>query len=368
MPEVSGEDATHQRGLAHDGQRGHQAPARCRLALERLWYQAAPPPWGLRALSGLFKQLVALRRAAYRRGLLASCRVSCPVIVVGNVVVGGTGKTPLTAWIAQHLHANGLRPGIICRGYRGQSRTWPRRVRTDSDPAEVGDEAVLLARQTGLPVAAGPDRVRSAERLIRDTDCNVLISDDGLQHYRLRRDLEIAVVDGHRRHGNGYMLPAGPLREPVSRLREVDMVVVNGECHRRSEYAMTLSGSVAFSLSGGDHSYGSKRLLKEFVPGPVHAVCGLGNPARFFRHLESHGLEIIAHPFPDHHRFVRSDFDFPGAYPVLMTEKDAVKCRGLGLDGAWSVPVAAHLTSEFRQRFDVFVQMIKGETVKPITD
>ncbi len=304
---------------------------------ERLWYGRSPWSQPLRPLGFLVCLAARLRRWAWRRGLRPVERLPVPVIVVGNITVGGTGKTPLVIWLARYLLEAGMRPGLVSRGYGGRARSWPQQVRPDSDPGVVGDEAILLTRGTGCPMAAGPDRVAAARALLAHHDCDVIISDDGLQHYRLGRDLEIAVVDGIRRHGNRRCLPAGPLREPVTRLDEVDFVVNNGGSGRL-EYPMRLRGERACRLQDP----GQCRRLDSFA-GPVHAVAGIGNPRRFFDLLRSQGLEVIPHPFPDHHRFRRRDLEFGDDLPVLMTEKDAVKCRAFGLDGLWSVAVRAEV-------------------------
>ena len=198
------------------------------LALQRLWYQRSPWILLLLPLSGLFCLLVWLRRKGYALGVFPSYALDVPVLVVGNITVGGTGKTPLVAWIAEYLQTLGYQPGIVSRGYGGKAQHWPQQVRPDSDPVMVGDEAVLLARQCHCPMAVGPDRVATAQSLVEHHQVDIVISDDGLQHYALRRDVEIAVIDGVRRFGTGYCLPAGPLRESMARLKQVDLLVANG--------------------------------------------------------------------------------------------------------------------------------------------
>ncbi len=295
-------------------------------------------------ISLLFGAAVRFRRWLYQRGLRSSAAIPVPVIVVGNISVGGAGKTPLVARLVELLREAGYQPGVISRGYGGQSAEWPRHVVADSDPRQVGDEPVLLARRCRCPMVVGPDRVAAAQTLLASSDCNVIISDDGLQHYRLRRDLEIAVVDGFRRFGNSACLPAGPLREPLSRLREVDFVVGNGAA-RGSEYLMCLRGDTAVNLADPYVS----AALAGFRHGTVHAVAGIGDPGRFFDHLRRAGLRILEHPFPDHHVFCPKDLYFPEDMPVLMTEKDAVKCRLFAPEGCWYVPVSAQLESAFEQ-------------------
>ena len=293
----------------------------------------------------LFGVVARTRRWLYRQGLLRDEAVEVPVIVVGNITVGGTGKTPLVIRLVELLREAGYQPGVVSRGYGGQSTQWPRHVTVDSDPRQVGDESVLLARRCRCPVVVDPDRVAAARALLATYDCNVILSDDGLQHYRLRRDLEIAVVDGFRRLGNLACLPAGPLREPPSRLREVDFVVGNGVA-RGGEYIMSLQGDTALNLADPWVS----SALAGFRRGTVHAVAGIGDPRRFFDHLRHARLRIIEHPFPDHHLFRPEDLQFRPDLPLLMTEKDAVKCRSFALEEGWYVPVDAQLDPEFEEQ------------------
>jgi tetraacyldisaccharide 4'-kinase len=257
------------------------------------------------------------------------------VIVVGNVSVGGTGKTPFVIWLADQLKQRGRSVGIVTRGYRGKAAEWPRAVAPDSDPREVGDEPVLLARRTGCPVVAGPDRAACVDALLAGARLDIVLSDDGLQHYRLGRTFEIAVVDGVRGMGNGLCLPAGPLREPVSRLQDVDAIVVNGGTwgHAGVFRAAAVVTKV-YHLKDG-----TLRTLESFRSEPVHAVAGIGNPQRFFDLLDDADLDVTAHPLEDHAEIglEQLTFDEPGA--VLITEKDAVKCEHLKPDGVWCVVV-----------------------------
>ena len=323
------------------------------------WYEPNPIELLLAPLGWAVALFTVLRRAAYRVGLRRSRQVGCPVVVVGNLAVGGTGKTPLVIAIAKLLTRHGLRVGVVCRGYRGSASRWPRKVRPDSDPGRVGDEAVLLSRRTGGPVAAGVNRIAAARILVRRSRCDVIVSDDGLQHLRLARDVEIVVVDGERRHGNGRCLPAGPLREPLGRLASVDLVVVNGAA-REGELDMQLVAGDATSLSDAQKT----RPLESFRGAPVHAVCGIGHTERFFRTLESHGLTIIRHPFPDHHPFSESEIRFADGAPVLMTEKDAVKCERFADARHWHVPVEAVPSSELEARL-LTVLRERGVAVEP---
>ncbi len=318
---------------------------RDRLApwLEDRWYrQGAPPVW-LRPVAGLFAGAARLRRRAYLNGWKSMQRLAVPVIVVGNLTVGGTGKTPLTIWLVEHLRSAGYRPGVVSRGYgRDQRTAEPIRVAAASDPFAVGDEPVLIARRTGAPVAVAVDRVAAGRALIADGDCDLIVADDGLQHYRLDRDLEILVIDGDRWCGNGYCLPAGPLREPAERAEQVDFVVQRGGAPRAGTYPMTLEGPDAVNLLSGE-----RIPLSRFRGGRVQAIAGIGNPERFFQELRSAGLDIEAKPFPDHFRFRCEDLAPDGRVAVLMTEKDAVKCRAFARPHHWYVPVRARLPAEF---------------------
>ncbi len=313
--------------------------------LQQIWYRTTPPPLALRPLSWLFGLSVQLRRAAYERGWRHSGRLQRPVVVVGNLTVGGSGKTPLVIWLSARLRAEGLAPGIVLRGYGGTAArgSTPLRVEPESDPDVVGDEAVLLRRRTGVPVAVCRQRLRAA-KLLLDAGANVILSDDGLQHLAMARDFEIAVVDAERGFGNGYLLPAGPLREPRQRIEHVDAVVLNGAADSdqalslRSAFRMDLVGNTLVPLGGGD-----PRPLASFAGQRVHAVAGIGNPQRFFSTLRAAGLTVLEHPFPDHHRYRDAQIRFADGLPVLMTEKDAVKCSKLGGADYWFLPVAAQL-------------------------
>ena len=316
--------------------------------LQRMWYQRHPLALALAPLGWLYGVFMRVRRAAYQARLLPRADAGVPVVVVGNVTVGGTGKTPVVIWLARYLATRGWHPGIVCRGYGGSTRSWPQQGRSDSDPRSVGDEAVLLARRAACPVVAcGPARVRAVHELVRHGGCDVVISDDGLQHLGLARNVEIAVVDGVRRNGNGRCLPAGPLREPASRLRSVDLVIANGAA-RRGEFALSLVPGPAVRLDDPRR----RADLAEFAGSTVHAVCGIGNPQRFFAMLQAHGLVLLEHALPDHHRFSARDVEFDDALAVIMTEKDAVKCQRFAGDRHWYVPVTAQLPDAFCTRLE----------------
>lgn len=280
-------------------------------------------------LSWFYQLIMCIRYVCYRCGL---CRVHAfpvPVIVVGNLAVGGTGKTPLTAAIASFYQRRGLKVGLVSRGYGGASKVWPVSVTSDSNPSHVGDEPVMLVAETGCPMVVDPNRPRAVRELLRQHACDVVISDDGLQHYAMSRQLEIAVVDGVRRYGNGRCLPAGPLRESVSRLRRVDAVVCQGE-PLLNEFAMQLTVEAVVSMVDAS----KVTTLSDWEGQTVHAIAGIGYPQRFFALLRAHGLRVIPHAFPDHHPYQQADIQFGDNFPVLMTAKDAVKCQ-LWVDGAY---------------------------------
>jgi tetraacyldisaccharide 4'-kinase len=319
-----------------------------------LWYGSHPLSILLLPLSGVFGLLVSLRRFAYETGMLRRHKLPVPVIVIGNITVGGTGKTPLVIWLVESLRGAGYRPGVVSRGYGGDTARMPQLVTADSDPVAVGDEPVLIAQRAACPVAVAPRRVMAARALIADHDCNVIVSDDGLQHYALERDMEIAVIDGERRLGNGHYLPAGPLREQATRLRRVDIMVVNGKA-LPGECRMQLVGTTTQSLVDAH----VKRDLGEWRDARVHAVAGIGNPARFFDQLRGQGLKVVEHPFPDHHRFRAADLRFGDDLPVVMTEKDAVKCRAFAAPNHWYVPVSARFDADCQRRLQHLLAKIK---------
>jgi len=310
--------------------------------LNRIWYGGSRWYLMLLPLSWLFGVLAAARRMLYRAGLLRRYSAGVPVVVVGNVNAGGTGKTPVVIWLVRELARRGLQPGVVSRGYGGRRGRRPIYVTPDGNPCESGDEPVLIARRTGCPVAVHPDRVAAA-RMLAEQGIDVVVADDGLPHYRLGRQFELAVVDGRRRLGNGRLLPAGPLREPPSRLGAVDRVLVNGgdvETIRRLVAGtvpvarFTLVPGAALRVDGG-----GERTLASFRGAPVHALAGIGSPDRFFAELEAHGLDVRRCPLPDHAEITPSHLEFGDEYEVLMTEKDAVKCAGFAHSRCWYVPV-----------------------------
>jgi len=306
--------------------------------LEQAWYGEGRSPWWTYPLAWLYGGVTGLRRALYRRGWRRSVRLPVPVVVIGNITAGGTGKTPLTIAVAEALRERGFLPGVVSRGYGGRQRQ-PMLLGDTPNPLQVGDEPSLI-RAHGIPVAVGRDRPAAAALLI-GAGCDVIIADDGLQHYRLARDVEVCVIDAVRGFGNGRLLPAGPLREPLMRLVTSDMRVCNGG-ERIGTYPMQLRGGEACSLTDD-----TRQVLTTYTGQRVHAVAAIGHPARFFDSLRAYGILPIEHAFPDHHVFVPADFHLGEDLPVLMTDKDAIKCRRFAQPNWWRVPVQAELPAEF---------------------
>jgi tetraacyldisaccharide 4'-kinase len=332
--------------------------------LTTLWYRESAGFSMLAPLGWLYGLVMALRRLAYARGLLKTQRAAKPVIVVGNLTVGGTGKTPLVAWLAQQLALTGLRVGIVSRGY-GRAGSAPQSVHAETSWREVGDEPMLLASLTGCDVVVARDRFAGAQELVA-LGVDVIIADDGLQHLRLARDCEIVVIDGARGFGNGRMLPAGPLREPASRVRSASLVVVNGTPEHASLRG-GVEGSLQMALFGGEalrvDGLAMPEPLEHFRGRRVHAVAGIGHPQRFFRDLRARGLDIVEHAFPDHHPFTVADLTFGDDLPVLMTQKDAVRCREIEDARLWYVPVVARFSEpQARELLDrVALALAPGE-------
>lgn len=326
--------------------------------LQRQWFeQRRPSPalWLLLPLSGLFFLLSLLNR--WRKH---SRRLPVPVVVVGNITVGGAGKTPLTLWLAEKLREKGLHPGIVSRGYGGKVLV-PQAVRIDDHPSLVGDEPLLLARRSACPVWVGRDRAAAGAALLAaHPDVDVLLCDDGLQHYRLARDVELAVFDG-RGAGNGHLLPAGPLREPLGRLATVDAIICNGLPDRRlpgqvPRFDMSLQPGRFYALGDATKTCAAEELAGR----KLYALAGIGDPRRFFRSLEMLGLAVEEHPFPDHHAYVADDLCFAKDGVLLMTEKDAVKCAGLTVGETWVLPVEAELSPAL---VELVLEKLRGRQV-----
>ena len=339
--------------------------------LNRIWYDGAAGAGLLQPFSWVFGKMVAARARAFAAGRRRAVRVSCPVIMVGNLSVGGTGKTPVAAWLAWQLGALGKKVGIASRGY-GSAGQGPKQVDPGMHWQAYGDEPVLLQRRTGVPVVVDADRVAAAQRLI-ELGCDVILCDDGLQHLRLARDFELVVIDGARGLGNARLLPAGPLREAATRLNSVDAVVINGEPRpglleslgawggpaplfmrmvplalepvRAAPGHQTAAQEIAaLSRAGGAGAALWGRRLEELRGTRVHALAGIGNPARFFQLLESFGLIVTPHAFADHHAFTARDLQLPGDAAIVMTEKDAVRCADFASDRLACVPVTAQFS------------------------
>ena len=305
--------------------------------LQKQWYRLGPWHLLLIPLSWLFWLLSGLRRLCYRLHLLPSYQLPVPVVVIGNISVGGTGKTPLVIWLAERLKQSGYRPAIISRGYGG-SIHGVSPVYENSDPVAVGDEPVLLAKRSRCPVWVGRDRVAVAMALLKaHPECNVIISDDGLQHYKLQRDVEVVVVDGNRGVGNGWLVPAGPLRESESRLKTADAIVYNGGKPVPNAFFMALENAAFHNLVDPTKT----ALAADFSEQHVYAIAGIGNPERFFQQLHDLGLRFEQLAFPDHHAFQAADLQSIKAEAILMTEKDAVKCMAFAQPNWWYLPVNA---------------------------
>ncbi len=333
--------------------------------VDKIWYGHSRKVWLLVPFSWLYGIVLAVRTHLYRSGILKSHSIDAPVVIVGNITAGGTGKTPLTIWLVKRLRDMGMSPGIISRGYRGKVGARPVVATAESDPAIVGDEAVLLATESDCPVVVHPDRVAAAA-MATEVGADVIVADDGLQHYRLARDFEIAVIDGHRGFGNGRLLPAGPLREKPARLDTVDKVVVQ----RRAQNQQVLRRSsdrrpVYFDLKPisihrlDDSETGD---LADFAGRTVHAVAGIGNPERFFRLLESFGMIVKRHPLTDHASISPGDVVFDDGLDVVMTGKDAVKCRFPGAGQCWCVSVDVDFEGE---QGEALFQQILGSISPP---
>ena len=315
----------------------------------RWWFDGSRPPLHALALSGLYGALVSARRAAYRRGWKRGRHPGVPVVVVGNLTAGGSGKTPLAIALIERLRHAGWTPGVASRGHGRRDAGTPRWVEAGGDPALTGDEPLLIALHTGARVRVDRDRFAAAKALA-DAGCDIVVCDDGLQHYALARDIEIEVQDVRRRYGNGRLLPAGPLREPIERAADCQFRVLNlgvADPDRDAqpalgEWPMRLQPGAALPLAGG-----RPVALASFRDQRVHAVAGIGDPERFFGMLRDLGIGVVPHAFPDHHAYVPADLAFGSQLPILMTEKDAVKCTAFGLRQAWAVPVAAALPDAF---------------------
>ncbi len=312
--------------------------------LVRAWYQGHPALGLLAPLEALYRRVARRKRRRFLAGQGNIHRAPVPVIVVGNLTVGGTGKTPMILWLIDHLRARGLRVGVVSRGYGATPPSLPWRVRATDTAAVAGDEPLLIVQRTGVALVTDPDRGRAVERLLAEESLDVILSDDGLQHYRLARDLELVMVDAARGFGNGRCLPAGPLREPLERLAEVDAVIHNGAAVDPADgFGLTLQPSALVNLRSGE-----TRPLDFFPPGQrLHALAGIGNPGRFFATLEGLHWQPLPHAFADHATYSAADLTFTPALPLVMTEKDAVKCRSFAAADWWYLAVDAQPSAAF---------------------
>lgn len=323
-------------------------------SLEHYWYQSNYFVWLLLPLSWIYCLIAFIRRQLYQLNIFTSYSATAPVIVIGNIVAGGSGKTPLLITMCDYLQQNGYKPGVVSRGYGG-SLSGIKQVLASDSARLVGDEPLMICQRTKVPVVVGADRVAAVDYLLKNNQCEVVLSDDGLQHYRMKRSIEIAVIDAQRMFGNGFCLPAGPLRERITRLNDVDLVVYSGETTKNSdECSYTLQIVELRQLNGNE-----SRSMASFLPLvntlPVHAVAGIGFPARFFTQLRDNGLNIIEHAFPDHHAYRQEDFFGWETECIIMTEKDAVKCSHLSLNDAWVVIVKATLSRTLESQLNSYL-------------
>ncbi len=319
-------------------------------SLQRHWNRIDALTLLLLPLSFCYGLIISIRSLLYRLGVFRVRHWNVPVLVVGNLSVGGSGKTPLVIALARGLRAKGWRPGVVSRGYGGISKG-PTVVTAATDPFWVGDEPVLIAREAEVPVVVSRKRVKAVDRLLQETQVNLVIADDGLQHLALGRTVEIAVIDGVTGHGNRLLLPAGPLREPLRRLKRVDIRVRRGGQPKEGEYAMSVKASVAQNLVSGEEVE-----LAEFSGAPLVAVAGIHQPERFFLTLRNLGLQIQEKAFSDHHAFQPGDIPQALDRPVLMTSKDAVKCEAFAQKNWWAVKQVVTIPQELLSHVDELLE------------
>lgn len=319
------------------------------------WYAGHPALGLLRPLERLYRTVVQRKRARFLAGEGEIYRAPVPVVVVGNITVGGTGKTPMILWLIEHCRSQGLRVGVVSRGYGAQPPQLPWRVQADQAASMAGDEPLLIVQRSGVPLMIDPDRSRAVAALLAEQPLDLILSDDGLQHYRLARDLELVLIDAARGLGNRHCLPAGPLREPVERLQSVDALLYNGASSDPQDgYGFTLRPHTLVNLRSGE-----QRPLSHFPPGQaLHAVAGIGNPQRFFSTLEGLHWRPVAHAFADHAPYSAELLNFSPVLPLVMTEKDAVKCRTFAADDWWYLAVDAEPSAAFVAWFDQQLQRL----------
>lgn len=323
--------------------------------LLQAWYRGHPALGLLRPLEALYRRMAQRKREAYLDGSKPAYRAPVPVIVVGNVTVGGTGKTPMILWLIEHCRARGLKVGVVSRGYGAKPPRLPWRVRAEQSAAEAGDEPLMIVQRSGVPLVIDPDRPAAVRALLAEEPLDLILSDDGLQHYRLARDLELVLIDAARGLGNRRCLPAGPLREPAERLDEVDAVLYNGAASDPAgAYSFVLRARALVNLRSGE-----RRSPDGVAPGQqVHALAGIGNPQRFFATLEALHWRPVPHAFPDHAAYSAEQLNFSPPLPLLMTEKDAVKCRAFAAADWWYLAVDAQPSPAFVAWFDARLERL----------
>ncbi|MCP1603489.1 tetraacyldisaccharide 4'-kinase [Pseudomonas citronellolis] len=323
--------------------------------LLQAWYQGHPALGLLRPLEALYRRIALRKRADYLEGRRQAYRAPVPVIVVGNVTVGGTGKTPMILWLIDHCRARGLKVGVVSRGYGAKPPSLPWRVRAEQNAAQAGDEPLMIVQRSGAPLVIDPDRPAAVRALLAEEPVDLILCDDGLQHYRLARDLELVLIDAARGLGNRRCLPAGPLREPVERLESVDAVLYNGaSSDPAGAFSFVLRPSALVNLRSGERGD-----LTHFPPGQqVHALAGIGNPRRFFATLEALHWRPVPHAFPDHAAYSAEQLQFSPLLPLLMTEKDAVKCRAFAAADWWYLAVDAQPSPAFVAWFDAQLERL----------
>ncbi len=312
-------------------------------AIAALYYKRSILPWLLLPIAGIYWVIITIRKWFYQKKIYKTYKASIPVIVVGNLTLGGTGKTPLVIALTKYLQQCGFKPGVISRGYGAKSKNFPAVIDDTKTVMEVGDEPFLIYKNTKVPVVIDPVRARAAKALEQQFNCSVILCDDGLQHYALERDIEIVLVDTQRKFGNGFLFPAGPLRESVKRLRDVDFILCNGKKIYQNSFTMTLSADAIKNLATDEMVP-----ISFFKDKPLIAIAGIGNPQRFFDTLTQLGLKFKKQPMPDHYAYRQSDFDDNTLY--LMTEKDAVKCRAFNNENLFYLPVTADLEKNFLEK------------------
>ncbi|MBL10124.1 MAG: tetraacyldisaccharide 4'-kinase [Acidiferrobacteraceae bacterium] len=310
--------------------------------IEKIWYKKSIFLYALIPLEFIYWLLVQTKKLLFQVGLFKSEKLNIPVIIVGNLTVGGTGKTPLVIEITRNLVENGYSPGIICRGYGGTIQDLPHLTSAEDSFLLTGDEALLLSEETGCPVVVDSNRIRGCHWLINNAPIDIIISDDGLQHARLVGDIEIAVIDGKRRFGNRHLLPAGPLRESTTRLKTIDLVVVNNGTKMKNEYSMI--GTLKYAVRILD---GKQKELSTFNKITVDAICGIGNPDSFFDDLANAGVKIQKHYYPDHHPYKPEDLAIFNSSTLFMTSKDAIKCKQFAQADWWIIPQSIEIESDF---------------------